>query len=103
MTFTQTRTTIPEEAKREGLLAVVIGRAVGGVLAAAEVVAGWARTVQGVVTPLGWAVIAGSLAALAIGYSWGWIEFIAIGWGLVLLVAAASVWLIGRGASTIER
>ena len=29
-------------------------------------------------------------------------EFIAIGWGLALLVAAASVWLIGRGASTIE-
>ena len=102
MTFTQTRTTIPEEAKREGLLAVVIGRAVGGVLAAAEVVAGWARTVQGVVTPLGWAVIAGAVAALAVGYSWGWIEFIAIGWGLLLLVAAASVWLIGRGTSTIE-
>ena len=102
MSFTQTRTTIPEEAKKEGLLAVVIGRAVRGVLAAAGVVAEWARAVQGVVTPLGWAVVAGAIVALAIGYAWGWIEFIAIGWGLALLVAAASVWLIGRGASTIE-
>lgn len=102
MSFTQTRTTIPEEAKTEGLLAVVIGRVVVGVLAAAGVVAGWARAVQGVVTPVGWATIAGSVAALAVGYAWGWAEFIAIGWGLALLVAAASVWLIGRGASTIE-
>ena len=53
-------------------------------------------------TSLGWAVVAGAIVALAVGYTWGWIEFIAIGWGLALLVAAASVWLIGRGASTIE-
>jgi len=102
VTFTQTRTSIPEEAKREGLLAVVIGRAVGGIVAAAGVVGDGARAVQGVVTPLGWAVVAGAVAALAVGYTWGWIEFIAIGWGLVLLVGVASVWLIGRGASTIE-
>jgi uncharacterized protein (DUF58 family) len=102
VTFTQTRTSIPEEAKREGLLAVVIGRAVGGIVAAAGVVGDWARAVQGVVTPLGWAVVAGAVAALAVGYTWGWIEFIAIGWGLVLLVGVASVWLIGRDASTIE-
>jgi uncharacterized protein (DUF58 family) len=102
VTFAQTHTTIPEEAKREGLLAVVIGRAVGWALVAAGAVRTWARAVQGVVTTLGWAVIAGAIVALAVGYTWGWIEFIAIGWGLVLLVAAASVWLIGRGASTIE-
>lgn len=102
MTLTQTRTTIPEEARKEGLLAVVIGRAVRGVLQAAGVIATWSRAVQGVVTSLGWAVIAGAIVALAVGYTWGWIEFIAIGWGLALLVAAASIWLIGRGASTIE-
>jgi len=102
VTLAQTRTTIPEEARKEGLLAVVIGRAVRWVLQAAGVVAMWARAVQGVVTPLGWAVVAGSIVALAVGYAWGWIEIIAIGWGLALLVAAASVWLIGRGASTIE-
>jgi uncharacterized protein (DUF58 family) len=102
VTLIQTRTSIPEEAKKEGLLAVVIGRAVRGIAAAAAVVAGWARAVQGVVTPLGWAVVIGSIVALVVGYTWGWIEFVAIGWGLALLVVAASVWLIGRGASTIE-
>ncbi|MFD4420388.1 DUF58 domain-containing protein [Agromyces sp. NPDC058484] len=102
MTLTQTRTTIPEEARTEGLLAVVIGRVVGWTRQGANVVAGWARAVQGVVTPLGWAVIGGAIVSVAVGYTWGWIEFIAIGWGLALLAAAASVWLIGRGASTIE-
>ena len=102
MSFTQTRTTIPEEARKEGLLAVVIGRAVFWVARAASVVAGWSTAVRTVVTPLGWAVIAGALVALAIGYGWGWAEFIAIGWGLAVLAAAASVWLVGRGASTIE-
>jgi uncharacterized protein (DUF58 family) len=102
VTLTQTRTTIPEEARKEGLLAVVIGRAVRWVLQAAGVLAKWARAVQGVVTPLGWSVVAGAIVALAVGYAWGWIEIIAIGWGLALLVAAASAWLIGRGASTIE-
>jgi uncharacterized protein (DUF58 family) len=102
VTFIQTRTTIPEEANKEGLLAVVIGRAVRGGLVVAAVVARWARAVQGVVTPLGWAVIAGAIVALAVGYTWGWIEVIAIGWGLVVLVVMASAWLIGRGASEIE-
>ncbi|WP_248305643.1 DUF58 domain-containing protein [Agromyces sp. H66] len=102
MTLAQTRTTIPEEAKREGFLAVVIGRAIRWATAAAGVGVRWARAVQGVVTPLGWSVVGGAVAALVVGYALGWIEFIAIGWGLVVLVAAASVWLVGRGASTIE-
>ena len=102
MTLIQTRTSIPEEAKKEGLLAVVIGRAVRGFAAGAVVLARWARVVQGVVTPLGWAVVFGSIAALVVGHTWGWIEFVAIGWGLALLVVVASAWLIGRGASTIE-
>lgn len=102
MTFTQTRTTIPEEAKKEGLLAVVIGRAVRGALVVGGVVGRWTHAVRGVVTSLGWAVIVGAIVALAVGYTWGWIEVIAIGWGLVLLAALASAWLIGRGASEIE-
>ena len=96
MTLIQTRTSIPEEAKKEGLLAVVIGRAVRGFAAGAVVLARWARAVQGVVTPLGWAVVFGSIAALVVGHTWGWIEFVAIGWGLALLVVVASAWLIGR-------
>ncbi|MDQ0574825.1 DUF58 domain-containing protein [Agromyces albus] len=102
MTLVQTRSTIPEEARKTGLLAVVIGRAVGIGAAAGAVVAEWARAVRGVVTSLGWAVIVAAIAALAAGYAWGWLEVIVLGWGFGLLVAAASVWLIGRGASTIE-
>ncbi|WP_448809475.1 DUF58 domain-containing protein [Agromyces bauzanensis] len=102
MTLAQTRTTIPEEARKEGLLAVVIGRVVRRAAAAARVLRRWARAVQGVVTPLGWSVVGAAVVALVVGYAWGWVESIAIGWGLVVLVAVASVWLVGRGASTIE-
>lgn len=102
MTLTQTRTTIPEDARREGVLAVVIGRAVVAGSRAAAALVRAARMVQGVVTPLGWSVIVVAALALAGGYTWGWLELIALGWGLVVLVAAASVWLIGRGAGTIQ-
>src|SRR5215207_4514861 len=53
-------------------------------------------------TSLGWSVVAGAILALAAGYVWGWLEIIALGWGLVVLVVAASVWLVGRGAGTIR-
>ena len=102
MTLTQTRTTIPEDAKKEGLLAVVIGRALTRAAAGWAVVLHGPRAVRGVVTPLGWAVVAAAILALAVGYVWGWLEIIALGWGLVVLVVAASVWLIGRGAGTIR-
>lgn len=102
MTLAQTRTTIPEEARKEGLLAVVIGRVVRRAAAAVRVVRRGARAVQGVVTPLGWWVVGSSALAVVVGYAWGWVELIAIGWGLVVLVGVASIWLVGRGASTIE-
>lgn len=102
MTLTQTRTTIPEEARKAGLLAVVIGRAVGVARSAAAAIAQAARSVRGVVTPLGWAVVIAAIVALAAGYTWGLLELIALGWGLAVLAAAASVWLIGRGAGTIQ-
>ncbi|WP_022893120.1 DUF58 domain-containing protein [Agromyces subbeticus] len=101
MTLTQTRTTIPEEAKKEGLLAVMIGRAVNAARVAGAAVARASRAVQGVVTQLGWAVIAAAVMSLGAGYLWGWLELIALGWGLAVLVAVASVWLIGRGAGSI--
>ncbi|KRC58460.1 hypothetical protein ASE14_17890 [Agromyces sp. Root81] len=102
MTLTQTRTTIPEEARKAGLLAVVIGRAVGAARRAGAAIAQASRAVQGVVTPLGWAVVIAAVVALVAGYTWGLLELIALGWGLAVLVAAASIWLIGRGAGTIQ-
>jgi len=98
----QTRTTIPEEAAKEGLLAVVIERGVRGARVASSAVERWTRVVRGVVTPLGWAIVAAAVASLVVGYGWGWAELVALGWGLVLLVALASAWLAGRGAGEIE-
>jgi uncharacterized protein (DUF58 family) len=97
-----TRSTIPEEAAREGLLAVVIGRVVAGARAAASVADRWAASVQGVVSALGWGVVAAAAASLAVGYAWGWGELVLVGWGLALLVALASAYLAGRGAGSID-
>jgi hypothetical protein len=56
----QTRSSIPEEAAKEGLLAVVIERAVVAARAAASVADRWTAAARGVVTPLGWGVVAGA-------------------------------------------
>jgi uncharacterized protein (DUF58 family) len=98
----QTRSTIPEEAAEAGLLAVVIGRVVAGTRAAASVIDRWAASTRGVVTALGWGVVAAAVAALAFGYAWGWGELVVLGWGLALLVAFASAYLAGRGAGSID-
>ncbi|MFE6963662.1 DUF58 domain-containing protein [Agromyces sp. NPDC057679] len=102
MTLSPTRTTIPEEARKEGVLAVVIGRAVRAAAAAAAFVAESARAVQGVVTPLGWCVLAAGVVALVVGYGFGLLEVVALGWALLVLIAAAALWLVGRGAGQVR-
>ncbi|RXZ48238.1 DUF58 domain-containing protein, partial [Agromyces binzhouensis] len=101
MTF-QTRTSIPEEAAKQGLLAVTIARVVVAARRAASVVERWTRAGRSVVTPLGWSVLAGSVVALVLGYGLGWLELAILGWGAVVVLAAASAWLVGRGAGAIE-
>ncbi|KQM84015.1 DUF58 domain-containing protein [Agromyces sp. Leaf222] len=101
MSLTETRTTIPEDARREGVLAAVIAllvRSVGRVVGAIDE---WRRAVASVVTGRGWAVIIAAVVAFTVGTMLGWVEFIALAWGLAVVAAAASVWLLGRGASTI--
>ncbi|MFF2273234.1 DUF58 domain-containing protein [Agromyces sp. NPDC058136] len=102
MTLSQTRTTIPEEARNEGVLAVVIGRAVRGAAAAGAFVARAARAVQGVVTPLGWCVLAAGAIAFTTGYAFGLFEVILLGWAFLILIAAAAFWLVGRGAGQVR-
>ncbi|GAA1748438.1 DUF58 domain-containing protein [Agromyces humatus] len=102
MTFAQTHTSIPEEAKKRGLLAVVIERALLGARTAAVAIRRGARAVRGVVTPLGWSVIAAAIVAIVVGYGWGLLEIIAIAWGLVVIVSVAALWLIGRGAGELR-
>jgi len=62
-----TRSTIPEEAAKEGLLAVVIGRVVAAARAAASVVDHWAESTRGVVTALGWGVVAVDPSVIPLG------------------------------------
>lgn len=102
MTLSPTRTTIPEEARKEGVLAVVIGRAVRGAAAAGAFIARSARAVQGVVTPLGWCVLAAGAIAFATGYTFGLFEVIVLGWAFLVLIAAAAFWLVGRGAGQVR-
>ncbi|MGR2753145.1 DUF58 domain-containing protein [Agromyces arachidis] len=101
MTF-QTRSSIPEEAAKEGLLAVVIGRGVARARSIASVLARRAAAARGVVTPLGWGVLTAAAVSLVAGYGWGWGELVVVGWGLLLLVAFASAHLAGRGAGRVE-
>lgn len=102
MSLSATRTTIPEEARKQGLLAVVIARAVLGGRAAAGAAMRWTAAVRGVVTPLGWSVAAAAAVSLVVGYSWGLVEIIALGWAFVVLVAVAALWLVGRGAGEVR-
>ncbi|QEO10868.1 DUF58 domain-containing protein [Protaetiibacter larvae] len=64
--------------------------------AVAGAVAGIARRLGSVITPLGWIVLALIPAALLVGYRLGWIELVAAGWASVALAALAAVFLIGR-------
>ncbi|AMM21044.1 hypothetical protein AX769_13990 [Frondihabitans sp. PAMC 28766] len=54
------------------------------------------RAVTGVVTPLGWAVVAAAVVAGIVGLVVGWLEFEAIGASLGILVLVALLFLIGR-------
>ncbi len=48
------------------------------------------------VTPLGWAVLAGAVLALTVGGHEGWVEILALGVTLMLVLALALVWTFGR-------
>jgi uncharacterized protein (DUF58 family) len=54
------------------------------------------RRLGGVVTPLGWVVIAAIPVALASGYLLGWLELVAVGWGALVLSLVAVLFLLGR-------
>jgi uncharacterized protein (DUF58 family) len=102
VSLARTRTTIPEDARREGVLAALIAHLVRAADRTATVLAAWQRQVGSVVTARGWAAIIGAMLALAVGYGWGWLELIVFGWGLLVVVMLATAWLIGRGASSVE-
>jgi uncharacterized protein (DUF58 family) len=65
-------------------------RAVSGVFARAG------RRLSGVVTPIGWVVLALIPTALGFGYLLGWVELVVAGWASLALALVAAVVLIGR-------
>jgi uncharacterized protein (DUF58 family) len=81
---------------RTGVLADVVVFLVryGGILSRA--VARAATRLSGVITPLGWVMTGLIPIAFAVGYGFGWAEFVAIAWAGVVLVIVAAIYLIGR-------
>ncbi|MBX3098138.1 MAG: DUF58 domain-containing protein [Salinibacterium sp.] len=56
----------------------------------------------GVITPLGWSVLAVLPVALAVGYGVGWVELIVVAFALAALIVIAFIYLIGRSSIVIE-
>ena len=61
-----------------------------------------ARLVGSVITPFGWAALAATVVALAVGYGLGWLEFAAAGLALAFLLVLSALFLIGRTRFTVE-
>lgn len=75
------------------IVAVVqIARELGGAVRSL-----WKR-VSSVVSPLGWSVLALVPLAFILGYVFGWMEFVIVGWSGLVLLAVAGAYLVGRGA-----
>ncbi|MBK4347516.1 DUF58 domain-containing protein [Lacisediminihabitans sp. G11-30] len=74
---------------------VRVGRALG------LAIAGGLRRASAVVTPLGWVMLAAVPLALGFGYAVAWIELVVVGWTILVLLAVASLYLIGRSAFLI--
>ncbi|MCU1437852.1 MAG: hypothetical protein JWP66_939 [Naasia sp.] len=72
------------------------GRAVGGALAVAG------RAVAGVITPLGWSLLALVAVAFPVGYLAGWSELAAVAWASTILLLLAGLFLLGAHAHTVE-
>ena len=58
--------------------------------------------VAGVITPLGWLVMLSVPLALVAGYVWGIAEVVVLGWVMLVLVAVAVLYLVGRIRVTVE-
>lgn len=60
------------------------------------------RRIADVVTALGWATVIVVFLAFVVGYSLGWLELVAIGYGGTILLLVAVIYLIGRTAVTVD-
>lgn len=81
---------------RQGVLADAVVTAVRAARAVGAAFAWAGRRIGGVVTPLGWVVLALIPASLLAGYSLGWLELVAAGWACLALALIAALFLVGR-------
>ncbi|MFK3670750.1 DUF58 domain-containing protein [Leifsonia aquatica] len=82
--------------EREGALADAIVWIVRTTSVAGRAVAHVARRAGSVVTPLGWSLGAVAVAALVLGYVFGWTEAVVAGWTAAALLVIATGYLAGR-------
>jgi len=87
---------------RTGFLADAVIATVRFLTAVRMLVARVFGRLAGVVTPLGWSILAAVPITLVAGYLAGWVELIVVGFALVALILIAFIYLIGRTAITIE-
>ncbi|MFP7832931.1 DUF58 domain-containing protein [Marisediminicola sp. LYQ134] len=87
---------------RTGLLADIVVGLVRSARATRTALGRAAHGIADVVTPLGWAMAVVAPLALLAGYALGWLELVVIGFASVILLAVATIYLIGRTTVTIE-
>ncbi len=87
---------------RTGVLADVVIASVRASRAARSAVGSSWRRVAGVITPLGWSMIALVPVSLIVGHRLGWMELVVAGYAGIGLLAVAALYLIGRSAFDVE-
>lgn len=81
---------------RTGFLADLVVAIVRAVAAVRGILAGAAGRAAAVITPLGWTSLVAIPVALALGYGFGILELVVVGWALLALLLIAVVYLVGR-------
>jgi uncharacterized protein (DUF58 family) len=88
--------------QRTGLLAdLVIATVLVGVRVRSAIERVFSR-IGGVVTPLGWVMVAAIPTLLGFGYGLGWPELVATGFASLAVVVVAALYLVGRTSLAIE-
>lgn len=86
---------------RTGLLADIVIATVRFAAAAGDMLGRASGRVGAVVTPLGWAIFALVPIALGLGYGYGLLEFVVIGFACLALIGMAVLYLVARSATEV--
>ncbi|HEY6800401.1 MAG TPA: DUF58 domain-containing protein, partial [Agromyces sp.] len=89
------QTRIAVRSTRRALAASI--RSLGGrVAAAGRGITGFARPVTSVISTTGWLVLGSAVAALAIAWGFGWVEFAFLGFTLLAALVVSVAFVFGR-------